>query len=404
MVADARATMTASTGMMRVSVVTTAYPTPEEPNRGAPIWATLEKFQGKVDFEVNCSLARSPQWVRNIIRPRSYLAYPGSVDTEASPGMPARILDYFAVPGVTRWFNGRLLARALERRVLQRRPDVILAYRIYPDGYAAVAVGKRLGIPAVISSRGSDLKKLPPKGLVHHDTVEALRGAAAVLCVSEDLVRIARSLGAANLHLVRNGVDRSIFYPVEQEEARRSLRIPAADRLITFVGNLVPVKNVPLLLQAIRILKEAGEVWKAALIGKGHDEADLRALAGQLGIASQVSFLGRQPSREIAAWLNACDVFCLPSESEGLPNVVIEALACGRNVVGTRVGGIPELLTEESGIVVPQGDAQALSVALSESGKRRWDRRSIERSYPWSWEDIAVRTIGICQDAVGKRG
>jgi hypothetical protein len=54
--------------------------------------------------------------------------------------------------------------------------------------------------------------------------------------------------------------------------------------------------------------------------------------------------------------------------------------------------------------VVPQGDAQALSAALSESGKRRWDRGSIERSYPWSWEDIAVQTIGICQDAVGKRG
>ena len=341
--------MTASTGMMRVCVVTTAYPTPEEPNRGAPIWATLEKLQGKVDFEVNCSLARSPQWVRNILRPRSYLTYPGSVDTKASPGMPACILDYFAVPGVTRWFNGRLLSRSLERRIRQRRPDVILAYRIYPDGYAAVAVGKRLGIPAVISSRGSDLKKLPPQGLVHHDTVEALRGASAVLCVSEDLVRIARSLGATNIHLVRNGVDRSVFYPVEQGEARSVLGIPAADRLITFVGNLVPVKNVPLLLNAIRILKDTGEVWRAALIGKGHDEAQLRALTEQLGIASQVSFLGRLPARQIATWLNACDLFCLPSESEGLPNVVIEALACGRNVVGTRAGGIPELLTRNRG-------------------------------------------------------
>jgi teichuronic acid biosynthesis glycosyltransferase TuaC len=392
--------MTASTGMMRVSVVTTAYPTPEEPNRGAPIWATLEKFQGKVDFEVNCSLARSPQWVRNVLRPRSYLVYPGSVDTEASPGMPACILDYFAVPGITRWFNGRLLARALERRVLERRPDVILAYRIYPDGYAAVAVGKWLGIPAVISSRGSDLKKLPPKGLVHHDTVEALRGAAAVLCVSQDLLSIARSLGAKNIHLIRNGVDRSIFYPVEQAEARSVLGIPTAERLITFVGNLVPVKNVPLLLNAIRILKDAGEVWHAALIGKGHDEAQLRALTEQLGIAAQVSFLGRLPAREIATWLNACDLFCLPSESEGLPNVVIEALACGRNVVGTRAGGIPELLSEESGIVVPRGDAKALAAAISESGKKQWDRAAIERSYPSSWEDIAAQTIAICRDVV----
>ena len=267
--------MTASrrpaTGTMRVSVLTTAYPTPKEPNRGAPIWATLDKFQGKVDFEVNCSLARSPRWVRHFIQPRSYLQYPGHVDATVNPGMPARMLEYFSLPGITRWFNGRLLARALHRRILQSRPDVILAYRIYPDGYAAVSVGNRLGIPAVISSRGSDLKKLPAKGLARADTVEAVRNAAAVLCVSEDLLQIAHSLGGSNIHLVRNGVDRSVFYPVDQDEARSSLGVPATLRLITFVGNLIPLKNVPVLLKAIRILKDTGEIlaWGLDWTGPG---------------------------------------------------------------------------------------------------------------------------------------
>ncbi len=387
---------------MRVSVLTTAYPTPEEPNRGAPIWATLDRFRGKVDFEVNCSLARSPGWVRRVLRPRTYLRYPGAVDRSRCPEMPAALLEYFAIPGVTRWLNGRLLARALERHLRDRRPDVILAYRIYPDGYAAVATGERLGVPAVISSRGSDLRKIPARGLARQDTIYAVRNAAAVLCVSQDLLGIAKSLGGTNVHLVRNGVNREVFRPIEQAEARRQLNVPAERRLILFVGNLIPIKDVPSLLLALASLQKGGERWHAALIGEGRNEPDLRALAEELGIAEQVAFLGAKPAKEIAVWLSACDLFCLPSESEGLPNVVIEALACGRPVVGTDVGGIPELLSPESGIVVPKGNPAALADALSRAGRTTWDRAAVARSYPWSWDDIAVQTLGICREMVQK--
>jgi glycosyltransferase involved in cell wall biosynthesis len=385
---------------MKISVLTTAYPTPEEPNRGAPIWAILDRFRGKVEFQVNCSLARSPNWVRRLIQPRSYLRYPGQVDMTRCPELPAALLEYFSVPGVTRWFNGRLLARVLERHVARWRPDVILAYRIYPDGYAAVAVGKRLGIPAVISSRGSDLRKIPARGLARRDTVYAVRHADAVLCVSEDLMRIAQSLGSSNVHLVRNGVNRAVFHPMDQAEARRQLAVPQEQRLIVFVGNLIPIKDVPTLLQAVRILKAAGEIWHMALIGEGRQEPELRHMTEQLGIATQVSFLGSRSALQVAIWLNACDVFCLPSESEGLPNVVIEALACGRNVVGTNVGGIPELLTEKTGIVIPRAAPAAMAEALSQSGKRQWDREFIARSYPWSWDDVAAQTLHICREAV----
>lgn len=384
---------------MKISVLTAAYPTPEEPNRGSPIWATLDKFRGKVDFDVNCSLPHGPGWVRRLIRPRSYLRYPEKVDTTMNPELPAYPLEYFSIPGITRRLNGRLLARALERHIRRRRPDVILAYRIYPDGYAAVAVGKRLGIPAVIGSRGSDLKKIPAKGLIHRDTVYAVRNADAVLCVSQDLVQIAQALGGSNrVYLVRNGIDRSIFYPVEQGEARIQLDIPPRQRLIVFVGNLIPVKGIPTLLHALQLLKDAREIWHAALIGEGSQEAELRRMTEHFGIAPQVLFLGARSARQIAVWLNACDVFCLPSESEGLPNVVIEAIACGRNVVGTDAGGISELLTDDTGIVVPRGDPAAMAAAIARSGKRQWDREFISHSFPWSWDDVAAQTLRVCRE------
>lgn len=316
------------------------------------------------------------------------------------PDLPARVLDYFSIPGLTRRLNGRLLARALERRLRACRPDVVLAYRIYPDGYAAVAAGAHLGIPAVVSARGSDLKLIPEAGMARRDTIHAVRHAAAVLCVSRDLVRIAEELGGENrVHLVRNGVDRAIFHPVDQAEARSELGVPLGQLTVVFVGHLIPVKGLPALLRALRILREGGQAWNAVLIGEGGQEVELRATAQQFGIGPWVQFLGARSPREIALWLNACDVFCLPSESEGLPNVVIEALACGRNVVGTNAGGIPELVGTESGFVVPRGDHGALADAIRQSVERAWDRERISRSCPLSWEETAELTLQICQSA-----
>src|SRR4051812_22363673 len=151
---------------MRLMVVTAVYPTAEDRTKGLPIWATVGQFRGKADFTVECSHARSPGWVRRIVRPRSYLRYFGEVDTSANPAIPARPLPYFSIPGLTRQWNGDFLARAIERRARRDRPDLILAYRIYPDGYAAVKAGERLGIRVVIGSRGSDLKLIPPQGRI----------------------------------------------------------------------------------------------------------------------------------------------------------------------------------------------------------------------------------------------
>lgn len=384
---------------MKISILTAAYPTPEEPDRGRPIWATLDRFQGKVDFSVSCTLPRGPAWVRRVIRPRSYLRYPEPVDTSVNPSLPAHPLEYFSIPGITRSINGRLLAKSLQRQIEESRPDVILAYQIYPDGYAAVAVAKRLGIPVVIGSRGSDLKKMPGQGLVRRDTLYALCNADAVLCVSQDLVRLAQSLGGRKrVHLVRNGIDRSVFYPVPQLEARSQLEFPPGQRLIVFVGHLLPVKGIPTLLRSLRLLKDAGDACHLVLIGEGLLESDLRRIAEQLEITQQVRFLGQRSPREIALWMNACDVFCLPSESEGLPNVVIESIACGRNVVATDAGGTPELLMEESGIVIPRGDPVAMANAIRRSFQRQWDRESISRSLPLSWDDVAIRTIAICRE------
>lgn len=390
---------------MKLSVLTAVYPTREEPARGSPIWATLKEFLGRVEFMVSCSRAHSPLWVPRIVSPRSYLHYSSGVDGTRNPAIPARTLDYPYLPGVSRNFNGRLLARVFEKRVCQERPDVILAYRIYPDGVAAVKTGLALGVPAVIGARGSDLKLIPPSGLIRRDTIWALRHAAAVLCVSEDLAGIARQWSPADrVHFVRNGVDAAVFSPGDCSVVRARLGIPADRNLVVFTGNLIPVKGIPTLLRALAALRRHGHLWHAALIGDGGQRSELAALAVELGVAPQVDFLGPKDAPEIAQWLNACNVFCLPSESEGMPNVVLEALSCGRNVVATDVGGVGEIVCDRSGILVPRGDAEALAGALQRSLEIPWNRQAIADSCRYSWAEVAEKTLAICDSVRGAAG
>jgi glycosyltransferase involved in cell wall biosynthesis len=385
---------------MKLSVLTAVYPTREEPARGSPIWATLAEFCGRVDFTVNCSLALPPEWIRRRVRPRSYLRYPTGVDVARNPALPAKTLEYLYLPGVTRVFNGRLLAQAFRKRVREERPDVILAYRIYPDGFAAVSAGRALGIPAVIGSRGSDLKLMPEGGLIRRDTVWALRNAAGVLCVSEDLARIARRWAPEHrVHYVRNGVDERVFFPVERDVERKRLGIALDRKLVVFTGNLIPVKGIPILLRALSLLRNGGLTLHAALIGEGGMRQELEGLAAELGVAGQVAFLGAKSAPEIAQWLNAADVFCLPSQSEGMPNVLLEALSCGRNVVATDVGGAGEIVGESSGILTPSGDADALAAGLRRSLDVPWDRSDIAESSRFSWAQVAEKTLAICAGA-----
>ena len=112
------------------------------------------------------------------------------------------------------------------------------------------------------------------------------------------------------------------------------------------------------------------------LVGAGGERARLERLAREAGIEAGVFFLGALPQRQVADWIAAADLLCLPSHSEGSPNVVVEALASGVPVVATRVGGVPDLVADGvNGLLVPPADAHALSAALDEALRRAVEYR-----------------------------
>lgn len=386
--------------MLRIAVVTPLYPLPAEPHRGIFIYRTVRELARLAQVEVLCLIAVYPRW--RWLQPRSYRAHdPGG--GQFRDGVKATFLRYRTVPLLGRPLNGLSSGIVALRAIKQLRPDVVLAYWIYPEGWGAVWAARRLGIPAVLGVRGSDLRK-PGDPLSAWLGRSALRRADFVITVSEDLRRMAIEGGvpAGRVRSIPNGCDLDVFRPADRFSAREELGLDKQNRIVLFVGRLAHVKGVDVLLEATeRALPRVPELhlW---LVGDGPLRSVLeRRCEGAL--KGHVHFAGAAAPEEVAKWMAAADVVCLPSYSEGCPNAVIEAVACGRPVVASAVGGIPELVDESCAILTPPGDAEALSAALVEALERGWDYWGIASRFRRGWDKVAAETYEVCQLVVSAR-
>jgi teichuronic acid biosynthesis glycosyltransferase TuaC len=378
---------------MRILVVTSQFPIAGEPNRGRPILQTVRELARLADVRVISPVATYPRWAR----PRSYLfraPLPQQVqdcDTE--------YVSYPALPMVSRPFNGHLCGMAITEAMARFAPDVVLSYWLYPDAFGAMRAASRLGIPWVAGARGSDLRVRDAVSRVL--TGQVVRRARRLLVVSEDLRRVAiERYGAApdRTITIPNGCNAAIFHPASRSEARRQLGVDEGAKLVMYVGRLVPEKGLRELLEATAMLSQAHPRVELALIGDGplRDELDqsARRIAGV-----PVHLPGAMDASMVARWMAASDLVTLPSYSEGHPNVLVEALASGRPVVATHVGGIPEVVDASCGVLVAPRDVHALSVALGQVMDRRWDPDALARRFSRDWSGVARETLQVCMDA-----
>lgn len=389
--------------MTRVAFVSSVFPTSSEPHLGIFNYRRAAALQHLAEIEVFCPLPSFPRW--KFLQPRSYDYHPADPDYRL-PDVRVQYVRYPAVAALSRPFNGSLAARALLPRIERMMPDVILAYWLYPDGFAAVQVGRRLGIPTVVVAMGGDLNWIPDHDPITRWLVcRTLRGASFVITVSEELRQraIGYGVGIDRLRTVRNGCDSLIFHRADRSAARLRLGIPAACELLLFVGRLDPLKGVAEFLEAGALLGGSRPHLQLALVGEGPAETDLRARAGQADLAGRVLFLGKRDQPEIASWLAACNLLVLPSYMEGCPNAVLEALACGRPVVATNVGGVPELTNESCSILVQPRDSHSLAAGINQTLSRSWDEAAIALRCARTWHDVARETFEVCQAACGRR-
>jgi glycosyltransferase involved in cell wall biosynthesis len=298
-------------------------------------------------------------------------------------------------------------------RLKAEAPDLVVhAHCAFPDGVGVALAAQGLGLPYAVTAHGSDINVYAPRAALGWQIRRALAGAAAVLAVSRDLQgKIEQMLGPGARpvhHVPCAGFDPALFRPRDRCALRAELGTPADGRLILFVGQLVPIKRIDRLIEAWRLLHAEGRLAPAdrvVVIGDGPERATLAGQAAASGIADRVTFAGPLPQPTVARWIGAADLLCLPSDSEGTPNVIVEALASGVPVVASRVGGVPELVTPESnGLLVPPGDASGLARALGTALERAWDVERIRASVAnFNWDRLGDRTIDCLSGAVGGR-
>lgn len=311
---------------------------------------------------------------------------------------------FLYVPKFAYGLTGPLYVASLLKDVLPRRGsvDVVLGSFAYPDGYAAIKLGQLLGVPAVVKLHGSDINVVAQLPGPERRLRAAFPKAERVVAVSAALAAKAVTLGAQaeRVHVVPNGVDQRLFHPQDRQSARAELGLPADRRLIVYVGRLEEPKGVGDLLTAFEAIAAERRDLALALVGGGSLTARAAELAqrypGQVVVAGPVA-LERVPT-----WLAASDVVTLPSWNEGMPNAVLEALASGRRVVGTRVGGIPDLLHDpELGELVDAKQPALLAPALARAADHAYDPARIQQqSGTSSWVESANQLLQVLELAV----
>lgn len=356
---------------MRILAVTLAYPKEPGDSTSPFIDAIVRGLAGR-GHDVDVVLPHHPDF-----------HYP---DSESVRFFPYR---YSPVPGLSPWGFGQTfsattrvraqvvpllpaialsLRRAIARRLATQRYDVVHAHWVLPNGWGAASVSRRAGVPVVVTLHGSDVAMAERHRLFASVAGRTFRRVAAVTATSDDLRRRAIGLGAdpQNAATTYIGVDLDLFAPrPASPEVRQLLGAQNGDLLVVSVGRLARVKGFEHLIEAASRLKGV----TLAIVGDGELRPELERLVQTS--SARVVLAGQMARDRVAEALAAADVVVVPSvvdnrgRVDSTTSTALEALAAGRPLIATAVGGIPEVVRDgENGLLVPQKDPAALAAAI----------------------------------------
>lgn len=372
---------------MRILFMSYAYP-----NYGQPHLATFNR-------NMLADLARSHQ-IR-VMAPVSFLQtlrrHPAPPGYAAVQGIPAEYPRFYYTPKFFRHRYDEFLWWSIRERVRQTiaefRPDVILSYWAHPDGTVAVRAAQEAGIPVVVMVGGSDVLLLGRSGPRRERILHTLTAADGVIAVSGHLADTLRDDGvpAERISVVPRGIDRQIFSPGDRTSARRALGLPLDHEILVGVGRLVDVKDWPTWIDTCRELQRRGRPVLGYLLGNGPLAATLKRFIHEAGLDKVVHMPGAQPQADLVQWYRAADLTLLSSQSEGIPNVLLETIACGGSFVATNVGGISEIADTIYDRVVSVGSPIALALAIIDRLEHAPPRGLPRRFEPDSNADVSRR-------------
>lgn len=351
---------------MKLLTFSTLYPNAEQNNHGIFVETRLRYLvaSGMAESRVVAPVPWFPSEHARFGRYASFARVPA---TETRQGILIRHPRYALIPKIGMYLAPFMMAQSLKKVIAQIIRDgydfdLIDAHYFYPDGVAAVMLGKYFNKPVVITARGSDINLIGQKPLARKLILWAARNAAAVITVCAALKNELVKMGAEASHItpLRNGVDLQRFHRLEKAQIRTELGLNRFTLLT--VGALTENKGHHIAIQALVHLPDTDLM----IVGAGPDLDKLLSLAKKLKVADRVRFVGAIAQTELIRYYNAADLMVLMSAREGWANVLLESMACGTPVIATDVGGSSEvIMAKEAGLLVEERTPAALAAAVT---------------------------------------
>lgn len=393
-------------GTLRLLTFSTLFPNAAAPNHGVFVENRLRHLlrDEPVAATVLAPVPLFPAALRGLSA--SWGLHAAAPHRERRHGLDVLHPRYLALPRLgmyaSPWTLYASAARAL-RRLLDAgaRFDLIDAHYAYPDGVAAVWLGRRFGLPVVVTARGSDISQLPQYALPRRLIRAALARADGVVAVSTALRDAMGGLGVASerVSVLRNGVALELFRPGDRSAQRAALGVTGT--VLLSVGHLIERKGHHRVIEALPLLPGA----TLLIAGEGPERPRLEELARRLGVADQVRLLGARPHAELPALYGAADLLVLASSREGWANVLLEAMACGTPVVASPIWGNPEVVRERAaGLLAPSNDAAGIAAAardlLADPPSRAATRAYAER---FGWRETSAGQVALFRQVLARR-
>jgi teichuronic acid biosynthesis glycosyltransferase TuaC len=391
---------------LRILSISTLFPSPARPHFGLFVARQAQALaqRGGVEMVVIHPIAQAMPPFDQLLNPAALRGLPSKAHDW---GVQVHYPRYRYVPRSGPRWDPASIARAvlpLAQRLHGEAPfDLVDAQFFYPDGPAAARVARALGLPLSIKARGSDIHVIGKKPFARRAMLAAADQAAGLLAVSGALKRemVALGMPGNKIAVHYTGLDHTQFRQLPRSQARAAIAdlVPGDGPLMASVGNLIALKGHDITIAALADLPEV----RLVIAGSGGEERALRDLAERLGVADRLVLAGPLPAERLSVLLSAASAMVLPSTSEGLANVWVEALACGTPLVIPDVGGAREVLREaNSGRIIernPEAIAGAVRELLADPPEQAAVAASAAR---FSWEVNAAELAAHYARIVGR--
>ncbi len=356
----------------RVLIISDMYPSRQDPTAGIFIHRHVQALN---KLGVSCRVVSLLPWAPKVLWANPKWRHYGNIPKEeVFENIDVKRISFLQIPLKTfHPYAGFSMAFSLKPALKKIRDefyfDIIHCHTITPVGMASLYLGKYFSVPTICTVRGSDLNEYVFRSNRYFKfSMKVLKESSAMICVSNKLSSYATELTDGMVHpkVIYNGVDQEIFHPVEDKgKLRQELNLPRDKKILCFVGRIEHEKGIRELYEAFHRVASLIKDAVLVCVGVGQWEDRMRKKMIQDNLESRIFLPGKIIHADVAKYMQACDVFVFPSYNEGMPNSLLEAMACGLPCVASDAGGIPEVIEHGvNGLLIPTKDAEQLSVSL----------------------------------------